>query len=162
MAQAVIHRRIRQEVGGVRYMPQYAPMEPTIASSLAGAWPFAKYFGTSLVLVAVFVAAYGAVTPYRELALMRQGNTAAALSFAGAILGFVIPVSKAIAQSSSLTDMVIWAGVAFVAQILAYLVASILIPHFRTTITDDRVASGILLAAIAIGVGCLNAASMTL
>ena len=53
MAKAVIHRRIRQEAGGVRYMPQYAPLEPAVASSLAGARPVAKYFGTSLVLESI-------------------------------------------------------------------------------------------------------------
>lgn len=137
-------------------------MDSSVAASLAGAWPFAKYFGTSLGLLALFAAAYGAVTPYRELTLMRQGNKAAALSFAGALLGFIIPVCKAITQSSSLLDMIIWAGVAFVAQVLAYFIASLLVPHFRTTIANDHVASGIVLAAVSIGIGCLNAASMTL
>jgi putative membrane protein len=58
--------------------------------------------------------------------------------------------------------MIVWAGVAFVAQILAYLLAALLVPHFRTTIAEDHVASGIVLAALSIGIGCLNAASMTL
>jgi putative membrane protein len=136
-------------------------MDSTLASSLAGARPFALYFGTSLALLAVFVAAYATVTPYREIPLIRQGNKAAALSFAGAVIGFVIPVSKAIAQSSNLIDMLVWAGVAFVAQLLAYLAAALLVPHFRATITDDHLASGIVLAALSIGIGCLNAACMT-
>ena len=137
-------------------------MDSSLATSLTGARPFAEYFGTSLGLLVVFVAAYSAITPYRELALMRQGNKAAALAFAGALLGFVIPVSKAIAQSANLLDMLVWAAVAFIAQLVAYLAAAFLVPHFRATIADDHLASGIVLAALSVAIGCLNAACMSL
>src|SRR5260370_22755935 len=48
------------------------------------------YFLMALALVAVFLTVYTWVTPYREIALIRQGNMAAALSLSGALLGFVI------------------------------------------------------------------------
>jgi putative membrane protein len=104
---------------------------------------------------------YGLLTPYREIALIRKGNKAAALSLGGAIVGFVIPVGKAVAQSVSLVDLLVWAAIAFVAQLLAYALAAALMPHLRRAIVDDHIASGILLAAIAVAIGILNAASMT-
>ena len=63
------------------------------------------YFALSIVLIAVFIAIYTAITPYREVALIRAGNTAAAVSLGGALLGFSLPLAQAVAQSGDLDDM---------------------------------------------------------
>src|SRR5262249_13023435 len=127
-----------------------------------GMLAFAISFLASMALLAIFVALYNLVTPYKEMALIRAGNTAAAICLGGAIIGFVIPLAKAVAQSTGLADLVHWAIVAFVAQVAAWVVATALVPHFRRAIAENHVASAILLAALSIGIGVLNAASMTL
>ena len=43
-----------------------------------------------LLFVSLFALVYTRTTPYDELALIRQGCTAAAISFGGALLGFVL------------------------------------------------------------------------
>jgi putative membrane protein len=128
---------------------------------LSGSRAFVLYFLVSLALLGVFIVLYGVVTPFREVTLIRRGNTAAALALSGAIVGFVIPVAKAVAQSADLRDMLVWAGIAFGAQVVAYLAAATLLPNLRKAIAEDHVASGILLAAVAVAIGILNAASMT-
>jgi putative membrane protein len=127
----------------------------------SGSGAFALCFLVSLVLLAVFVTLYSLMTAHREMTMIRGGNTAAALSLGGAIVGFVIPVGKAVAQSASVTDMIVWAAIAFVAQALAYGATAVLVPHLSRAIADDRVASGILLAALSVAIGILNAAAMT-
>jgi putative membrane protein len=129
---------------------------------ISGSGAFALCFLVSLALLAAFVTLYSLMTAHREMTLIRRGNRAAALSLGGGIVGFVIPLGKAVSQSVSLVDLVVWAAVAFVAQILAYVVASAMLPHLRRAIADDQVASGLLLAALAVSIGMLNAASMTL
>ena len=133
-----------------------------VTTALSGSGAFAVTFLVSLVLLAVFAALYSAITSHSEMALIRAGNKTAALSFGGAIIGFVIPVGKAVAQSTSLVDLVIWSAIAFVAQCLGYGATTILIPHLRKSVEDDHVASGIMLTALAIAIGMLNAAAMTL
>jgi putative membrane protein len=133
-----------------------------IQTVLAGSGAFALTFAVSLVLLAVFAAVYSAITSHHEMALIRTGNRAAALSYGGALVGFAIPVAKAVAQSVSTIDLVVWSAIAFVAQLLAYGAATLLVPHLRKSIEHDHVASGILLAALAIAIGVLNAAAMTL
>jgi putative membrane protein len=128
---------------------------------ISGSGAFALCFVASLALLAVFATLYSAMTAHREMAMIRGGNKAAALSLGGAIVGFVIPVGKVAAQSTSLVDLAVWAAIAFVAQILAYAIAAALMPHLRKAIADDHVASGIFLAALSIAIGILNAASMT-
>ena len=57
--------------------------------------------------------------------------------------------------------MIVWAAIAFVAQVAAYGAGALFVPHFRRTIAEDHLASGILLAALSVAIGILNAASMT-
>ena len=133
-----------------------------IHAALTGSGAFAVTFAVSLVLLAVFALVYSAMTSHHEMSLIRGGNKAAALSFGGALIGFVIPVAKAVEQSVSTTDLVVWSAIAFVAQLVAYGAAALLVPRLRKSIEHDHVASGILLAALAIAIGVLNAASMTL
>jgi len=133
-----------------------------VTTVLSGSGAFALTFVVSLVLLAVFAMLYSAITSHQEMALIRAGNKTAALSFGGAIVGFVIPVGKAIAQSTDMVDLVVWSAIAFVAQALAYGAATVLIPHLRKSIEDDHVASGIMLTALAIAIGILNAAAMSL
>jgi putative membrane protein len=133
-----------------------------IQAALSGSGAFALTFAVSLVLLAGFAAIYSAITSHHEMTLIRAGNRAAALSFGGALVGFVIPVGKAVAQSVSVIDLVVWSAIAFVAQIVAYGAAGLLVPHLRKSIEHDHVASGILLAALALAIGVLNAAAMSL
>jgi putative membrane protein len=133
----------------------------SIKGLFSGGGAFAVYFLVSLAVLAMFVTLYSLMSAHREMTLIREGNKAAALSLGGAILGFVIPVGKAVAQSVSLVDLLVWAAIAFVAQLLAYALTAAVVPHLRAAIAEDHVASGILLAALAVAIGILNAASMT-
>ena len=128
---------------------------------LAGLPAFLLYFALGLLLLAAFLAIYIAVTPYKEIALIREGNAAAAISLGGAIIGYVLPLSRAIAQSVSVVDMLAWGGVALVAQVVVYFVVARAVPRFPEAIRAGRVSAATFLAALAIAVGLLNAAAMT-
>ena len=128
---------------------------------LTGSGAFALSFLVSLALLALFALLYSLMTAHREMALIRNGNTAAALSLGGAIVGLVIPIGKAVAQSTGLVDLAVWAAIAFVAQAVAYAVTAALVPHLSRTVEANQISSGILLAAIAVSTGLLNAAAMT-
>jgi putative membrane protein len=119
------------------------------------------YFAIALLATVVFVAIYVAVTPHREFTLIRQGNTAAAISLGGAILGYTIPLAKAVSQSETVTDMLLWSGVALAAQLVAYGASRLVLPKLSSDVNDGKTASGIFLAAISVSIGMLNAAAMT-
>ena len=136
-------------------------MDLTLSQSLAGLPGFFAYFGTGLCLLVLFLALYGLVTPYHELALIREGNVAAAISLAGATLGFTLPLASVIAHAVSLPDMFAWSVVALVVQVAVYFVVARAVPRFGEAIRDGRVAAATLLASVSIAVGMLNAASLT-
>ena len=76
--------------------------------ALTGVSAHLLYFVVALAAIVLFVAIYTAITPYWEIRLIRQGNTAAAISLGGAILGYTCPLAQAVAQSGSLADMLLW------------------------------------------------------
>jgi putative membrane protein len=119
------------------------------------------YFGIAIVATVIFVTIYVTVTPHREFRLIREGNTAAAISLGGAILGYTIPLAKAVSQSEGMSDMLLWSGVALVAQLIAYGATRLILPKLSTNVDEGKVASGVFLAAMSISIGLLNSAAMT-
>ncbi len=127
--------------------------DPVISSLPA----FAGFFATALVLMAVFIALYVFITPYNEMALIRDGNTAAAVSLGGAVIGFALPIAVSVAVSHNLYAMVGWGVIASVIQLLAYVVARLALPRLNQSIPQGQMASGVFLASLSLGVGILNA-----
>lgn len=132
-----------------------------LSYSLTGIVAHLVYFGIASVAVVVFVAIYTKVTPHDEFGLIRRGNTAAAISVGGAIIGYTVPLAKAVSQSESISDMLLWSGVALVAQLVAYGITRLVLPQLSSHVDEGKTASGIFLAAISVAIGLLNAAAMT-
>ena len=122
---------------------------------------FLLYLAVALVLLVVFIAVYVRITPYREIALIREGNMAAAYSLSGAILGFVVPLGAAVEHSVNIVDMAIWGLIAMAVQVAAYVVVKLVIPSLPRDIPADRGAAGFFLGALSLAVGLLNAACMS-
>jgi len=129
--------------------------------SLAGLPYFIAYFGLSLLLLTLCLAIYVAITPYPEIRLIREGNAAAAATLSGVLVGFALPLGSAVAHSVSLLDMLVWAVVALIAQLVAYAAVRLAVPKVVQDVRDGQVASGVFLGSVAASVGILNAASMT-
>jgi len=118
---------------------------------------FASFFATAIGLLVGFLALYVLVTPYNELALIRSGNIAAAVCVGGALLGFAIPIAVSVAVSHNIYAMIGWGVVAGVAQLLAYVAARLALPRINQNIQEGKLASGIFLASLSLGIGILNA-----
>lgn len=132
-----------------------------LSFSLAGLDEFLAYFGLAIGFVAVFLVAYTRVTPYREFRLIREGNAAAAASLSGALLGFTMPLASSIVHSVHPWDMMIWAAVALLVQLLVFLLVRFTLVDVARRIPEGDVASGVLLGAVSLCAGVLNAACMT-
>ena len=132
-----------------------------VFDSFAGFDDFLVYLAVAIALLAIFVAIYIRVTPYREIALIREGNMAASFSLSGSLLGFIIPLAAAVQHSVSLVDMAIWGLIAMVVQIAAFVVVKILIPSITQDIPANKGAQGFFLGSLSLGVGLLNAACMS-
>jgi len=136
-------------------------MLETTLTSLAGVPAFLAYFTLAVVLVLIFIRLYTWVTPHDELALIRDNNSAAALAFGGALVGFSLPLSSAITNSLSLLDCALWGAIALIVQVLTFFVLRVSLKQLPERITKGETAAGVLSAATAISVGFINAACMS-
>ncbi len=132
-----------------------------IVMSLQTLGSFLLYFGAALAAMAVFVVLYMAVTSHHEASLIRKGNTAAAISFAGALIGFTLPLASAIIHSVSLIDMLVWSAIALVVQLAVFLVVDRILREISKHIEEGNMAAGTTLASVSVAIGIVNAASMT-
>ena len=121
---------------------------------------FAIYFVSATALTALFLVLYVNLTPHREIRLIREGNTAAAISLVGALLGFVIPLASIIAHSAGLVDVVIWGVIALAVQLIGFMVARMVLPHLPAAIEQGQVSDAIFLAGLSLALGILDAACM--
>lgn len=136
-------------------------MNATLLESIQGLFDFAKYFVAALGFLLVFCTIYCKVTPYDELKLVHEGKVAPAISFGGAFIGFVLPLHSAITNSVEFVDMLLWALIAMLVQILVFSIVRLIFKDLVKQIEDNQVAAASLLAFFSVAIGILNAASMT-
>ena len=129
-------------------------------TSLAALPDFLAHFLTGLGLLALALGAYVRLTPHDEFSLIRAGNSAAAISLGGALLGFALGIGAAIRHSTGLADAALWGMVALVAQLGAFLGMTWLLPGWRGALERGDTAGAILAAGMAVAVGLVNAASL--
>jgi putative membrane protein len=130
-----------------------------LGSSLSTLPNFVVYFVLGGVLTAIFVVLYANLTPQRDIALIRGGNSAA-LALVGALLGFEVPLASVIAHSVGILDLVVWGIVALVVQLGGFLVTRLVLPHLPQAIEDGNIADAVFLAGISLSLGILTAACM--
>jgi putative membrane protein len=128
---------------------------------LRGLPSFLGYFASGIVLVVLFFVIYLWLTPQRELKLIRSGNSAASISLAGALLGFMLPLASVITHSAGIRDMALWGLIALIVQVVAFFIARALIPNLPHAIEEGRISVAAFGATISLTIGILNAACMT-
>ncbi len=122
---------------------------------------FVAYLALGVLYFVAFVVTYIWITPQREMALIRDGNLAAAISLGGAAIGFVQPLTSAIAHSVNLLDLALWGLVAWAVQLLTHFILRLIVRDLREKIEADVRSVALFVAVVAICVGAINAAAMT-
>ncbi|MFH7234241.1 DUF350 domain-containing protein, partial [Klebsiella pneumoniae] len=70
----------------------------------ASALAFLIAFVAAGAFTIVFKIVYQVATPYHEKSLIREGNTAAAITLGAALLGYVLPLASALTHTVSLLE----------------------------------------------------------
>ena len=133
-------------------------MEAVLDSFLAGFPVLMAHSATTLALLFVAVLIYMWITPWDELALVRGGNVAAAVSFGGAIVGLALPLAFAMAASVSIYEILIWGVVTLALQIIAYRFADLVLKVLPARIEAGEMGAAVLLVSIKLAAAAINAA----
>jgi putative membrane protein len=137
-------------------------MAADLVQSLEGLPYYIAYFGSALLIYTVVLAAYVAVLPIPEFALLRERNAAAALSLAGAMIGFALPLASVLHASGSMTDLLLWSVATLAVQLGVVAILRRMLPALSRQVVAGDVSGGLFLGAFAVAVGLLNAASIVL
>ena len=122
---------------------------------------FLAYFAAAVGAAVAFLALYVLITPHKEFALIREGNSAAAVQLTGTFLGFAVPMAVVIGHSVNIPDMLLWGIVAALVQAAVFFVISrLLFKAISERIAERCVASGIFVGGMGLGFGILQAACM--
>jgi len=131
------------------------------AAALAAGLPaLLVQFVLCLLLLALGIAVYTVVTPFRERELIREGNAAAATLLSGAVVALAIPLAALLATTSVLLDLLIWGVVAILLQLLTVAIATHLLRGMRGMIEAGQVAAALPIVAAQLAIALLNAAAM--
>jgi putative membrane protein len=135
-------------------------MDAVITSLYNGLPIFMLHGGTAILMLIVGAFIYSKITPWNELDLIMEGNTVAAVSFSGAILGIAIPLAAALSSSISIWEIVVWGSVAIILQITVFLILDLVLPNLSEQIKANKIAAGIFIASNKIALALMNAAAV--
>ena len=145
-------------------------MDPSLSNVLTSAevQAFASGFPVmvmhlvvTLLLLAAGATVYALMTPWKEVALIRDGNPAAALAFAGVLLGLAIPLAVSLSVSTSVRDITIWGVATLVLQLLAFRVVDLLLTGLPQRIKDGQMSAAIVLVGAKLATAVVLSAALT-
>ena len=136
-------------------------MDAAIQSFFAGIPFLLSHFGVTVLMLVIGVFIYMWITSHDERKLIRDGNTAAAVSLAGAILGLAIPLAFCMASSVNVYDIVIWGIVTLVIQLATFWIIDIWLRDLSKRIEEGQVGTAILLVSVKLAVASINAAAVS-
>jgi putative membrane protein len=131
-----------------------------LAISARGIVPFAAYLAVSVAFVFLHMSIYMRVTKHDELALIREGNAAAALAAVGTMIGLAIPLTSIVSFSGFLLEAVLWAVVALIVQLGAYATARATLRDLCGRIERGEISAGVWIAGVSLTAGLLQAVCM--
>lgn len=128
---------------------------------------FATGFPITLMHIAVTVlmlfagaAIYVLLTPHREIALIRAGNSAAAISLGGVLLGLSIPLATSLARSTSVVEIGLWGAATVALQLLIFRLVDLLLRGLPQRIQEGEVAAAALLVGAKLATALIIAAAV--
>ena len=119
------------------------------------------HLGVTLALLAAGATLYALFTPWREISLIREGNSAAAVAFSGVLLGLAIPLAVSLSVSTSIKDIVLWGVATVVLQLLAFRLADMLLTGLPQRIREGETAAAVLLVGAKLATALILAAALT-
>ena len=130
-------------------------------SAFDAAFPrFLLSTGAAGLMLLAAAAIYILLTPWKELSLVRAGNTSAGVALGGAIVGLAIPISSTLASSMTVPGLLIWGAIALLMQLIAYRVVDLILRDIPGRIAKDEIGAATLLASAKISTAMILAAGL--
>lgn len=116
--------------------------------------------GITLLLLVLGAALYSVLSPHKEFAAIDAGNSAAAVSMSGVVLGLAIPLAVALSAAPSLVEIVLWGAAVMAVQLLVFVGIDFLLGGLPLRAREGEVSAATLLAAARVASALILAAAV--
>ena len=132
---------------------------PEIQAFAAGFPVFLAHAGVTVIILFAAAALYVLLTPHKEITLIREGNTAAALSLSGVLLGLAIPLSASLKASTNVIEIGLWGAVTVVVQLLIFRLVDMILRGLPKRIQEGEISAAALLVGAKLATAIVIAAA---
>src|ERR1700684_2197483 len=117
------------------------------------------HVAVGLLILVAGGALYALLSPHREIQLIREGNSAAALSFGGVLVGLALPLAFELAASTSVLEIVLWGVTTIIVQLFLFWLTDLVLQGLPQRVREGDVAAAALLTAAKLSVAAILAAA---
>ena len=134
---------------------------PEVQAFASGFPVLVLHLAVTFGLLGLGATVYALLTPWKEVALIRQGNAAASVALGGVLLGLAIPLAVSLSVSTSIRDIAIWGVATLVLQLFAFRLVDLILTGLPQRIQQGEIAAAILLVAAKLATALITAAALT-
>ena len=132
---------------------------PEIQAFAAGFPIFLAHAGLTVLILFAAAALYVVLTPHKEIALIREGNTAAALSLGGVLVGLALPLAASLKASTNVIEVALWGAVTVIVQLLVFRLVDLILRGLPRRIQEGEISAAALLVGAKIATALVIAAA---
>jgi len=117
----------------------------------------------SVTVAILFAAAalYVMLTPHKEITLIREGNSAAAVSLAGVLVGLAVPLAVSLKASTTLIELALWGAATVLVQLLIFRIVDMVLRGLPTRIQEGEMAAAAMLVGAKLATALILAAAVS-
>jgi putative membrane protein len=134
---------------------------PEIQAFAAGFPVTLLHFATTLAILLAAAALYVMLTPHKEITLIRAGNTSAAVSLGGVLVGLAIPLAVSLKASTTLVELALWGVATVLVQLLVFRLVDLVLHGLPARIQHDEMAAAAALVGAKIATALVLAAAVS-
>ncbi len=135
-------------------------MEGVIQSLVSGVPVLALHLVTAFAILIGGMGVHMWITPYNDVRLVREGNSAASVALGGAFLGMAIPLAASLAGSVTTLDILLWGVVTVIIQLISFKVVDLVLRGLPKRIETGEMSAAIFLAFAKVSVGVITGAAI--
>ena len=135
-------------------------MSPEVQAFASGFPVTLLHAGVTLLILVLAAAVYALLTPYKEVQAIREGNSAAAISYGGVLVGLVIPLAVCLSASPTVLEIAVWGAATTAVQLLLFRVTDMLLAGLPSRIQEGEVAAAALLTGARLATALILAAAV--
>jgi putative membrane protein len=118
------------------------------------------HFGVTVAILFAAAAIYVVLTPHKEITLIREGNTAAAVSLGGVLVGLAIPLAVSLKASTTLIELALWGAATMMVQLLIFRLVDLVLRGLPRRIQDGEMAAAAMLVGAKLATALILAAAV--